>query len=164
MPNALAETQQEKLATFANAPVTGSMTTLLVAVVVATTALTVLAVLLVQLMGASARTALFAVLRTLGLSQRQARTLTTWELGPLVAMAFLVGAALGVIVPWLLLQAINLTGLTGGTRQPSLFLDPMTLGPVLLGILIAAALAIALSATLAGRADLGVQLRRVEER
>lgn len=164
VPNALAETPREKLEVFREAPVTGSMTWLFSAAVVATTALTVLAVLFVQLMGAAGRTSLFAVLRTLGLSQRQARGLTAWELGPLVAMAFAVGAALGVLVPWLLLRAIDLTGLTGGVEQPALALAWAILGPVALGILATVALAIAMSATLSGRADLVSTLRRGEER
>lgn len=164
IPNALAETPQEKLVTFEESPVTGSMLWFFAAAVVATTVLTLLAVIFVQLMGAAARTSLFTVLRTLGLRQRQARALTAWELGPLVAMAFVVGAALGVLVPWLLLRAIDLTGLTGGTSQPGLSLDWMVLGPVILGILATVAIAIGVSAALSGRADLVAQLRRGEER
>ncbi len=162
--NALVETPPQKLAVQQDAPVTGTMLWLFTAAVVATTLLTVLAVLFVQLMGAASRTALFSVLRTLGLRQRQARGLTAWELGPLVAIAFVVGAALGVLVPWLLLRAINLTGLTGGTGQPDLAVDWGVLGPVVLGILVAVAVAIAVSAALSGRADLVTQLRRGEER
>lgn len=164
VPNALAETPRDKLEVFQEAPVTGTMLSLFIAAVIATTVLTVLAVLFVQLMGATARTSLFAVLRTLGLSQRQARGLTAWELGPLVAMACAVGAALGLIVPWLLLRAIDLTGLTGGTEQPTLAVNWVVLGPVALGILAAVTLAIAVSATMSGRADLTTQLRRGEER
>ena len=81
-----------------------------------------------------------------------------------MAIAFVVGAALGVLVPWLLLRAINLTGLTGGTGQPDLAVDWGVLGPVVLGILVAVAVAIAVSAALSGRADLVTQLRRGEER
>lgn len=164
IPNALAQTPKEQLDVFRAAPVTGSMSWLLGAAVIATTVLTVLAVLFVQLMGAAGRTTLFAVLRTLGLSQRQARGLTAWELGPLVAMAFAVGAALGVLVPWLLLKAIDLTGMTGGTSQPILAIDWVALGPVVIGILVVVALAIGVSATLSGRADLVRTLRGGEDR
>lgn len=164
VPNAFAETPRQKLAVLQDAPVTGTMLRLFAAAVLATTVLTVLAVLFVQLMGAASRTALLTVLRTLGLRQRQARGLTAWELGPLVAIAFAVGAGLGVLVPWLLLRAINLTGLTGGTEQPELAVDWGVLGPVALGILAAVAVAIAVSAALSGRIDLVSQLRRGEER
>ncbi|USQ80319.1 ABC transporter permease [Ornithinimicrobium faecis] len=164
VPNALAETPRDKLTTFEESPVTGAMLWFFAAAVVATTVLTALAVVFVQLMGAAARTSLFTVLRTLGLSQRQARALTAWELGPLVAIAFVVGAGLGVLVPWLLLRAINLTGLTGGATQPTLALDWTVLGPVILGILVTVAIAIAVSAAMSGRADLVNQLRRGEER
>lgn len=162
--NAFVETPRQQLAVQQEAPVTGTMLWLFAAAVLTTTALTVLAVLFVQLMGASSRTALFAVLRTLGLRQRQARGLTAWELGPLVAVAFAVGAALGVLVPWLLLRAVDLTGLTGGSDQPELAVDWGVLGPVVLGILAAVAVAIAVSAAWSGRADLVGQLRRGEER
>lgn len=164
VPNALAETPQTRLDAFNESPVNDTMASFLVAAVLATTALTVLAVLFVQLMGTAARTSLFAVLRTLGLRQRQARALTAWELTPLVVMAVLVGAVLGVVVPWLLLQAIDLTGLTGGTVQPALAVDWATLGLVFLAVLGSVALAIAVSATTSGRADLTTQLRAGEER
>lgn len=164
VPNALAETPQSQLDTFRESPVNGTMVTFLLAAVLVTAALTVLAVLFVQLMGASARTSLFAVLRTLGLRQRQARALTAWELTPLVVVAVLVGAVLGFVVPWLLLQSITLTGLTGGSVQPGLSVDWGALGLVLLAVLGSVALAIAISAALSGRADLTTQLRAGEER
>lgn len=164
VPNALAETPQTRLDSFNASPVNGTMVSFLLAAVLVTAALTVLAVLFVQLMGAASRTSLFAVLRTLGLRQRQARALTAWELTPLVVMAVLVGAVLGFVIPWLLLQAINLTGLTGGTVQPALSVDWMALGLVLLAVLGSVAIAIAVSAATSGRADLTTQLRAGEER
>jgi putative ABC transport system permease protein len=164
IPNALIETPQEALEAFASAPVTSGLTQMFVLAVALTTALTVLAIVLVQLMGAPARARLLAVLRTLGLAPRQGRTLTAWELAPLIAMAFAVGAVVGLAIPWLLLRAIDLTGLTGGSAQPPLALDWPVLGLVCGGILLTVTLAVTTSAAIAGRTDLARELRIGEQR
>lgn len=162
--NALVETPLATLDAFRSAPVTSGLGYLFTAAVVITTALTVLAILVVQLMGAPARAKLLAVLRTLGLRPGQGRSLTAWELGPLLAMAFAVGAVLGVAIPWLLLKAIDLTGMTGGQQQPTLHLDWAQLGLVVGAILVAVLLAVAVSAAAASRTNLAQQLRVGEER
>lgn len=162
--NALVQTPQADLDAFRSAPVTSGLTQLFAAAVIVTTALTVLAILIVQLMGAPARARLLAVLRTLGLRPRQGRSLTAWELGPLLAMAFAVGSVLGVAIPWLLLKAIDLTGMTGGGNQPTLHLDWAQLGLVVGAILVAVILAVTVSAATASRTNLAQQLRVGEER
>ncbi len=164
VPNSLIETPQEALDTFESAPVTSGLTQMFVLAVVLTVALTVLVIVLVQLIGAPARTRLLAVLRTLGLGPRQSRGLTAWELAPLIAAAVVIGTVVGLAVPWLLLQAIDLTSLTGGPAQPSLVLDWPVLGLVGGVILVAVALAVTVSASIAGRTDLARQLRIGEER
>lgn len=129
-----------------------------------TTALTVLAILLVQAIASPSRIRLLAVLRILGSGRRQARALTGWELAPMLTVAFVVGGLLGVAVPWLLLRAVALNGLTGSATQPDLSVDPLTLGPVILGVLLTIILAVIVSAAVASRTNLAQQLRLGEER
>lgn len=164
VPNALVETPQERLDAVRAAPVTSGLTWLLVAAVVLTSLLTVIAILQVQLIGAPGRARVLAVLRTMGLPRRGGQSLTAWELGPLVATALVVGGVLGLVVPWLVLQAVDLRGLTGGLAQPTLHLDPVALGLVTLGVVGTVALAVTVSAAIAGRTDLAQQLRVGEER
>lgn len=159
VPNALIDTPRAQLDTFRSAPLTSGLTRMFAAAVMVTTGLTVLAIVIVQLMGAPARARLLAVLRTLGLAPRQGRGLTAWELAPLLAAAFLVGAVVGLAIPWLLLRAIDLTGMTGGQRQPALTVDWAVLGPVLAGILVAVTVAVTVSSAVAARTDLARQLR-----
>lgn len=163
VPNSLVQTPQARLDRFREAPVSHGLSQLFLAAVVLAALLTVLTVVLVQLLGAPSRTALFAVLRTLGIAPGQSRAVTAWELAPLLAMACLTGAVTGLVVPWLLLRAVDLTGVTGGARQPALVVDAVVLGPVVATVVAAVALAVLASAWVAGRSDLARQLRIGQE-
>ena len=79
-----------------------------------------------------------------------------------VAMVFIYST--GLLVPWVLVRALDLTGLTGGRQQPSLSLDPLVIGTVLGAVILTVLLAITVSAWLAGRANLAQALRVGEER
>lgn len=159
VPASLVQTPFAQLENYRSAPVTQGLTWAFLAAVAVTTLLTVLSIILVQLMGAPARGRLLAILRTMGLDHRQGRALTAWELAPLLALAFAVGALVGVVVPWMMLQALDLSGITGGEVQPALAFEPIVIGPALLGILLTVVVAVGLSAYLAGQADLARQLR-----
>jgi putative ABC transport system permease protein len=56
-----------------------------------------------------------SLLRTLGLSHRQARRLLLTELLPAVALALVTGAAAGTAIPLLLDAGLHLGEFTGGT-------------------------------------------------
>ncbi|MFK5688502.1 FtsX-like permease family protein [Ornithinimicrobium sp. LYQ92] len=157
-------TAQTRLDAFEGSPVTTGLRQLFVGATVVSGLLTVLAVMMVQLMGSGARTRLLATLRTLGLAPRQTRALTAWELAPLLVTSVVVGTALGLGVPWLLLRGLDLTGLTGGTRQPDLYLDLPLLGLVLGGVTLTVLIAVTVSAWLAGRTNLAQALRVGEDR
>ncbi|SOC57378.1 ABC transporter permease [Ornithinimicrobium cerasi] len=157
-------TVEQELDAFASAPVTTGLTRAFVGATVLTGLLTVLAIVVVQLMGADARARLLAVLRTLGLGARQTRALTAWELAPMVLTSIVVGAVLGLVVPWVLVRALDLTGVTGGRAQPPLSLDPLLVGAVLAAVVLTVLLAITVSAWLAGRTNLAQALRVGEER
>lgn len=159
VPNSLVETVHAGLADFREAPVVDGLTVALAAATVSAVALAAVALLLNHLLQAPARHPLLATLRTLGMGRHGARRLIAWESGPLVLTASLVGVALGVGVPWLLLQAIDLTSLTGGAAQPPLRVDPLTAGAGVLAVLLTALAATALSSVLAARTDLAQQLR-----
>lgn len=157
-------TVAQRLDRFRGAPVTQGLTRAFVGATALSALLTVLAVLVVQLMGAGARARLLAVLRTLGLAPSQTRALTAWELAPLLLVSTAVGAALGLLVPWVLLHGLDLTGLTGGAGQPALVVDPLLVAAVLGGVLLTVLLTVTASARLAGRSNLAQAMRVGEER
>jgi putative ABC transport system permease protein len=161
---ALVETPQERLDTYRSSPVTSGLTLVSIAAVVLATVLTALAIVLVQLISAPARARLLAILRTLGLRPGEGRRLTLWELGPLVVTATAVGGVVGVAVPWLVSQAVDLRAMTGGTRQPDLAIDPLLLGAAMGAVLVVVLAATLVAATVAGRSDITRHLRTVEER
>lgn len=164
VPSSLVQTPQAQLETLRSAPAISGLIMMFGAAMVVSTGLTVLAIVLVQLMGAPARSRLLAVLRTLGLDRRQGRALTAWELAPLLAMAFVVGAVVGLVVPWLLLQTVDLSAMTGGTTQPALAVELPVIGAVLLGIMGVVVIGVGLSAFIASRSDLARQLRIGDDR
>ena len=75
-----------------------------------------------------------------------------------------VGAVLGLVVPWVLVRALDLRGLTGGRSQPVLAVDPVLSGVVLGAVVLTVLLAVTASAWLAGRTNLAQALRVGEER
>ena len=158
------QTPDARLEQFTQAPVADGLRAAFVGAAVVTGAFTVLAIVIVQLMGASARMRVLSVLRTLGMPPAQTRALTSWELGPLVVVSLVVGAVLGLVIPWVLLAALDLRGLTGGLVNPALHLDPVVIGAVLGVVLLTVALAVSVSAWLAGRTNLAQALRVGEER
>src|SRR5690606_17007369 len=99
----------------------------------------VLAVTLALVVHARPRGRVLSLLRTMGLSNRQARTLLLAELLPVTAVAVAVGAATGLAMPLLLAPALGLDQFTGGV--------PLTVGadPVVVAVLGGAALLLVLA-------------------
>src|SRR5690606_17161651 len=99
----------------------------------------VLAVTLALVVQARPRGRMLSLLRTMGLSYRQARALLLAELLPVTAVAVAVGAAAGLAMPLLLAPALGLDQFTGGV--------PLTVGadPVVVGVLGGAALVLVLA-------------------
>jgi len=117
-----------------------------------------------QIMTADDRRSAAAVLRTLGLRPGQLRALTAWELGPVVVVALALGVAVGIGIAALMLATVDFRSLTGGSLDPALYLDPLWVGGVGAGLLLAAAAAVTGSSWLAGRTNIAQELRLGEER
>ncbi|HEY8451558.1 MAG: FtsX-like permease family protein [Micromonosporaceae bacterium] len=98
----------------------------------------VLAVTLALVVQARPRGRVLSLLRTMGLSHRQARALLLAELLPVTAVAVAVGAAAGLATPLLLAPALGLERFTGGV--------PLAVGadPLVVGVLGGAVLALVL--------------------
>jgi putative ABC transport system permease protein len=84
-----------------------------------------LAVALALVVQARTRGRVLSLLRTMGLSNRQARGLLLVELLPVTVLAVVVGAAVGVALPHLLAPALGLDAFTGGVA-PGIGIDTIT--------------------------------------
>lgn len=93
----------------------------------------VLAIGLALVVQAAARSRALSLLRTMGLSSRQARGLLLLELAPVTALAVAAGAAAGIAMPVLLAPALGLNEFTGGAPI-EVGLDPRTVA-LLAGLL-----------------------------
>jgi putative ABC transport system permease protein len=106
----------------------------------------VVALLLLVILQAARRGRTVSVLRTLGLSDRQARALLLAELLPPVAVAIGIGGATGAALPLLLAPSLGLDAFTAGVPPP------VTVGPTTL--LVSAGLLVTLAATAVAAGDL----------
>ena len=137
-------------------PSTGGLAAAFTIALALATLLSAATVVLTLVLATPPRVRLLAVLRTLGLRRRDARGLVGWEIGPWAAVALVVGAVLGWVVPALVLQAVDLTPLTGGDRRPDLQVDPLVAGGLVLGFVLVVVMATAGVARRARRDDLGL--------
>ena len=163
VPYAQATTVASALEYTTDNPATAALAAVFVAACVATALLTAAALGIVQLIGGRSRGRLLAVLRTQGLTPRQAMGVAAWEVGPLAAWAFIVGIAAGALMATVVCAGVDLTGLTGGAANPALHIDPLSLGGLLLGLLAVLSISVVLTAWASSRANLAQTLRVGEE-
>ncbi|MBW9214663.1 hypothetical protein KV102_07370 [Mumia sp. zg.B53] len=113
--------------------------------------------------GAASRTRDLAVVRALGLAARRARVLPLWEVGLLVVVAGAVGAVVGVVLPLLLLGAIDLHPFTGGDARPPTTFPVLWLALVAVGALLVTVAGALLAAEGSARRELTSSLRMMGE-
>ncbi|MCU1416005.1 MAG: FtsX-like permease family protein, partial [Schumannella sp.] len=87
--------------------------------------LTMLTVILGSVAAATSRNRLIGVLRILGMSPRQLRAVQAWELGPVAITAMVVGTALGLALPLIVTNALDLRPFVGGQLQPGPAIEPL---------------------------------------
>ena len=100
-----------------------------------------LALVLSTAAGAAGRARTAGILRTLGMPRRALAALIAWELVPVAVVALVVGAVLGVSLPFLITAAVDLRPFTGGAVRPVPELDPLPLAIVLGAFAVVVALA-----------------------
>jgi putative ABC transport system permease protein len=145
------------------APATAGLRTALLVAIALTALLSALAVAMTLVLGTPARGRLLAVLRTLGGGRRLAGTLTAWEIGPPAVSALVVGAALGILLPVVILAGVDLRGFTAGAHQPALAIDGMLTLALCLGFAAVTALCTVAALEVSRRAQAATILRSVEE-
>ncbi|OZV75897.1 hypothetical protein CA850_27955 [Micromonospora echinospora] len=125
-------------------------------------ALAVLAVGFAVLADSRARARMLSRLRTLGFSEGQGRWLLVCELVPLVGVAALVGAAVGVALPGLLGPTLGLSAFTPGVSA-GWHLDPLVVGAVLGLVAVGLAAGLGVEILVNRRTRTADALRRGEE-
>ncbi len=111
-------------------------------------------------MSASARAVEVAHLRTLGLSRRQSVWLIVAEHGPTVAVAFVVGALLGVGLFAAVGPALGTGAIVGSAVAVPLAVEPLHLAGVLLAIVAIVAVGMGVAAAIQRRAVPALAVRR----
>ncbi|MFI8526791.1 FtsX-like permease family protein [Promicromonospora sukumoe] len=159
LPSSVLEDPDQEADAVLAAPVSGGLAAAFVLAVLLAGLLCAAAVVMTLMLAAPARARLLAVLQTLGLSPRQGRGLVGWEIGPWAAVALAVGAVLGVVVPELVLSAVDVTALTGGPAQPDAEYDPLLLGAAAAGFVAVVLAGVGVAAALSRRGEVAAQLR-----
>ncbi|MGW3350291.1 FtsX-like permease family protein [Nonomuraea rubra] len=159
VPSATVETQEAALAAIQADPLTGTVRTTMVVVTVALGAYALVAIVLSLVAGAAGRARSVALLRTLGLSDREARRLTLLELLPVVLVTAPVGVALGMGLPAALGPGVDMSAFAGGL--PVADHTPGLLTPVALaaGLGLCAVLGAYVHTTMTRRRKLDAALR-----
>lgn len=144
-------------------PAARGLTVALAIAIVLTSLATALAIVLTLVVGRPARDRLLPLLSTLGLRRRGERALVAWEIGPVVVSAVVAGALLGIVLPIVVLPAIDVGAFTDTDRQPGIVIDPWLITGVLGGAMLVAVIAAWVAASVGGRVDAARAMRKEEE-
>jgi putative ABC transport system permease protein len=159
LPSSVVEDPDQEADAVLAAPVSGGLAVAFVLAVLLAGLLCAGAVVMTLMLAAPARARQLAVLQTLGLSARQGRGLVGWEIGPWAVVALVMGAVLGVVVPEVVLAAVDVTALTGGPTQPDAQYDPALLGAAAVGFVVVVLASVGVAAALSRRGEVAAQLR-----
>ncbi|WP_062442287.1 ABC transporter permease [Herbidospora daliensis] len=113
LADAEVETYASALADVQDTPLTGAVTVAFTVATVAMGVYALIAVIVALVIGAADRAKALSFLRTLGLSQQQARTLTVLEVAPLIVLTAVAGLALGLVLPLVVGPGLDLSSFAG---------------------------------------------------
>jgi putative ABC transport system permease protein len=122
-----------------------------------------LAIGMTLVLGAPARGRLLALLGALGFRRSRELPIVLWEVAPAVAVALPVGVGIGLLLPYVVIPAIDLTGFVGGAVQPAVQLGGWAPALVAAGFLVVTALAVLVAAAVARRVTAARTLRSIDE-
>ena len=156
-------TPDDIAADLSNRPTARGLVIGLVAAIALASLLTALAIVLTLVVGRPARERLLPLLATLGLGRRGEQALVAWEVGPVAVVAVVVGAALGAVLPAVVLQGVDLRAFTGGDAQPGIAYDPLLITAVLAGSVLVSVAAAWAAARIGSRVNAARAMRKEEE-
>ncbi|MGI5270386.1 FtsX-like permease family protein [Nonomuraea sp. CA-218870] len=159
VPSATVETQERALAAIRADPLTGTVRTTLLVVTVALGLYALVAIALSLVVGAPERARAVSLLRTLGLSDRQAVRLTLLESLPLTVITALAGLALGLGLPAALGPGVDMSSYAGGLPVGDFPPGPLTPLALTAGLVLCALACAHAHHAAVRRRDLGAVLR-----
>lgn len=162
-PDATIEGPADAARLLNESPISAGLQLALLALIVIVALLCAAAVVLALMISGPGRERLLALLRTLGLTPRQARGITSWEIGPTAAVAVLIGLALGAVLPFIVLAGVDLRPFTGGVVQPDVQFIPWLIGLIVGGFALLVVFAALIAMAAARRVSLAKTLRTSEE-
>ncbi|GAA3511573.1 putative ABC transport system permease protein [Streptosporangium album] len=159
VPGALVTTLGDVRAEIARAPLTETIRRTFTVVTIAMAGYALAAVMIALVIGAADRNGALSRLRTLGLSEAQARRLTVLEISPIILLTAAAGLLLGLGLPAVLGPGVDLRAYTGDLAVDDYPTD-LTM-PILLagGLAATAVLGAFLHAALGRRRSLGSAIR-----
>jgi putative ABC transport system permease protein len=157
------ESRYERYAVMHDAPLVAAVAGGFTVALVLAAAYAALAVIAVVILHAQRRSRELAFLRTLGMTDRQAASLTLVEQGLPVVLALAIGIVLGLGLAWLLAPGIDLAAFSSPDTTVRLQVNWASVVGVGVSVCAVVAVAIASSSWLARRLDLGQALRIGEE-
>jgi len=158
-PSLEVTSRHERLAAARSAPLVAAVGQGFGVALAAAAVYALLAVVAVIALDAQRRARELAYLRTLGLSERQAITLTFVEHAPPALLASGIGITLGLGLAWLLEPGLGLATFIGPGAPVALEVDGTAVAAMGLSVLLVVGLLVAASASLARRMDPGQALR-----
>ncbi len=153
---------QESTRAIGASPAVTALRVALLGAVVLSVVLSIIAILLVSGVSRDARSRVVALLRTMGMSKASGRRIVAWESVPLGISSLVGGLVLGIVLPLLVLNSIDLRSFTGGKVQPGLTIDPMLTIGLVLAVVVALAIAV-VGGVLSARTTSLVTVLRTEE-
>lgn len=162
-PDASIQSPADAAAALNDSPISSGLQLSLLALIVITALLCAATVVLALMINGPSRERLLALLRTLGLTPRQARGITSWEIGPTALVAIVAGFALGVMLPIIVLAGVDFRPFTGGVSQPAIEVNPWLTGIIIGGFALLVLVASAIAMAAARRVNLARTLRTSEE-
>ncbi|MBF8185361.1 hypothetical protein ITP53_06335 [Nonomuraea sp. K274] len=159
VPSATVESRSRALAAITDDPLTSTVRSTLLVVTVALAGYALVAVVLTLAAGAADRARAVSFLRTLGLSDRQARRLTVLEVLPVIVVTALVGLGLGLGLPAVLGPGVDLSSYAGDLPVGDYSTDLVTPSALAAGLAAVAVLGAYAHTAISRRRALGAVLR-----
>lgn len=161
--SAIASTPQSLAASRLDDPALVGLQLTLLAAIGVVAVLLALAIGMTLVLGASARGRLLALLAAVGFRRSRELALIVWEVAPAVVIALPLGAAVGLLLPGIVVPSLDLTGFVGGSVQPIVRLGGLMPLWVVLGFLAVTVVAVLLAALVARRVTTAGTLRSIDE-
>ncbi|SDK60097.1 FtsX-like permease family protein [Arthrobacter sp. ok362] len=133
------ESIQERSAEIRSRPIIGGLQLGLVMIVVFVWLLCALTVVMTSVANAPPRNRLIVVLRALGAPKSTDKYLLVWEFLPVTVAACAGGTVLGLLLSWVISNAVDLRVFTGGLTQPPVSIDWPVLAVLMSGFLLTVA-------------------------